>query len=46
MVAATDAVTEQGARLDVKICQIVRLLENGEQVRMSNEPETLLRYGI
>ena len=35
MVAATDAVTEQGARLDVKICQIVRLLENGEQVRMS-----------
>ena len=35
MVAATDAVTEAGARLDVKICQIVRLLENGEQVRMS-----------
>ena len=35
MVAATEAVTEQGARLDVKICQIVRLLENGEQVRMS-----------
>lgn len=35
MVAATDAVTEQGARLDVKICQIVRLLEGGEQVRMS-----------
>ncbi|PPR63502.1 MAG: Arginine--tRNA ligase, partial [Alphaproteobacteria bacterium MarineAlpha4_Bin2] len=35
MVAATDAVTEQGARLDVKICQIVRLLENGQPVRMS-----------
>ena len=46
MVAATDAVTEQGARLDVKICQIVRLLENGEQVRMSKEPETSLRCGI
>ena len=35
MVAATDAVTEGAARLDVKICQIVRLLEKGEQVRMS-----------
>ena len=35
MVAATDAVTEQGARLDVKICQIVRLMENGELIRMS-----------
>jgi arginyl-tRNA synthetase len=35
MVAATSAVTEQGARLDVKICQIVRLMENGELIRMS-----------
>lgn len=35
MVAAIDAVTNQEARLDVKICQIVRLLENGKQVRMS-----------
>ncbi len=35
MVAATDAITEGGAKLDVKICQIVRLLEDGQQVRMS-----------
>ena len=35
MVAATDAITEGAANLDVKICQIVRLLENGMQVRMS-----------
>tara|TARA_B100000676_G_C18088143_1_gene856916 strand:+ start:2764 stop:4521 length:1758 start_codon:yes stop_codon:yes gene_type:complete len=35
MVAATDAITEGGAQLDVKICQIVRLLEGGQQVRMS-----------
>jgi len=35
MSAAVKAVTAGGGELDVKICQLVRLLRNGEQVRMS-----------
>ncbi len=35
MRAATDAITEGKAALDIKICQIVRLLEQGEPVKMS-----------
>ncbi len=35
MAAAVRAVTDGGGELDVKICQLVRLLRNGEQVRMS-----------
>jgi len=35
MVAAVRAVTKGEGELDVKICQLVRLLRNGEQVRMS-----------
>jgi arginyl-tRNA synthetase len=35
MAAAVRAVTAGQGELDVKICQLVRLLRNGEQVRMS-----------
>ncbi len=35
MQAATRAVSEGKARLDVKICQIVKLLDKGEPVKMS-----------
>jgi len=35
MAAAVRAVTNGAGELDVKICQLVRLLRNGEQVRMS-----------
>ncbi len=35
MQAATQAVTENGAELDIKICQIVKLLDKGEPVKMS-----------
>jgi len=35
MAAAVRAVTNGEGELDVKICQLVRLLRNGEQVRMS-----------
>ncbi len=35
MSAAVKAVTDGKGELDVKICQLVRLLRNGEQVRMS-----------
>ena len=35
MTAAVKAVTGGAVELDVKICQLVRLLRNGEQVRMS-----------
>ena len=41
MVAATDAVTEQDAVSTLNLL-IVRLLKNGEQVRMSKERK--LRY--
>lgn len=33
--AATEAVTEGKAALDVKICQIVRLMDKGEPIKMS-----------
>ncbi|CAN7183132.1 arginine--tRNA ligase [Bosea sp. LjRoot90] len=35
MQAAVKAVTNEQGSLDVKLCQLVRLLRNGEQVRMS-----------
>ena len=35
MAAAVRAITNGEGELDVKICQLVRLLRNGEQVRMS-----------
>ena len=35
MQAAVKAVTNGQGSLDVKLCQLVRLLRNGEQVRMS-----------
>jgi len=35
MQAAVKAVTNEQGALDVKLCQLVRLLRNGEQVRMS-----------
>lgn len=35
MAAAVRAITNGAGELDVKICQLVRLLRNGEQVRMS-----------
>ena len=35
LASAVDAVTEGKGALDVKICQLVRLLRNGEQVKMS-----------
>ncbi len=35
MIAAVDAVTERKAALDVKICQLVNLMDRGEPVKMS-----------
>jgi len=35
MNSAVQAVTEGGADLDVKICQLVRLMRNGEPIKMS-----------
>lgn len=42
MVAATKAVTEGNADLDVKICQIVKLLDKGEPVKMSKRSGTFV----
>jgi arginyl-tRNA synthetase len=33
--AATEAISDGGATLDVKICQIVRLMDKGEPIKMS-----------
>ena len=42
MVAATKAVTEGNAALDVKICQIVKLLDKGAPVKMSKRAGTFV----
>lgn len=42
MQAATKAVTRGEATLDVKICQIVRLLDKGEPVKMSKRAGTFV----
>lgn len=42
MQAATKAVTEEDADLDVKICQIVKLLDKGEPVKMSKRAGTFV----
>src|SRR3546814_12480694 len=42
MQAATESVTQGKATLDVKICQIVRLLDKGEPVKMSKRTGTFV----
>ena len=42
MAAATRAVTEGNGELDVKICQIVKLLDRGEPVKMSKRAGTFV----
>jgi arginyl-tRNA synthetase len=42
MKAATDAVTNGAAALDVKICQIVKLMDKGEPVKMSKRAGTFV----
>jgi len=42
MSAAVRAITEDQADLDVKLCQIVHLMENGKQVRMSKRAGTFV----
>ncbi|WP_207458684.1 arginine--tRNA ligase [Azospirillum sp. SYSU D00513] len=42
MQAATRAVTADGAELDVKICQLVHLMQNGQPVKMSKRAGTFV----
>jgi arginyl-tRNA synthetase len=42
MKAATDAITEGQAELDVKVCQIVKLMDKGEPVKMSKRAGTFV----
>jgi len=42
MKAATKAISQSNAELDVKICQMVKLLESGEQVKMSKRSGTFV----
>jgi arginyl-tRNA synthetase len=42
MEAATKAITEGKAALDVKICQIVRIMDQGEPVKMSKRAGTFV----
>ena len=42
MQAATSAITEGGAALDVKICQLVHLMDNGTPVKMSKRAGTFV----
>lgn len=42
MRAAVDAVTEKQANLDVKICQLVRLMRDGEPLKMSKRAGTFV----
>ncbi len=42
MKSAVEAVTEGGADLDVKICQLVRLMRNGEPIKMSKRAGTFV----
>lgn len=43
--AAVRAITEDKASLDIKICQIVRLMNKGEPVRMSKRAGTFVTLG-
>jgi arginyl-tRNA synthetase len=45
MQAATKAVTDGGAELDVKICQLVHLMQNGQPVKMSKRAGTFVTLG-
>jgi arginyl-tRNA synthetase len=42
MQAATKAITNGEAELDVKICQIVKLMDNGEPIKMSKRAGTFV----
>ncbi len=42
MKAAVSAITEQQGELDVKLCQLVRVMRNGELVRMSKRAGTFV----
>ncbi len=42
MQAATRAITEEKADLDVKLCQLVRLMDKGEPVKMSKRAGTFV----
>jgi arginyl-tRNA synthetase len=42
MEAATKAITDGGAALDVKICQIVKLMDDGEPIKMSKRAGTFV----
>lgn len=42
MKAAVSAITEQRGELDVKLCQLVRVMKNGEMVRMSKRAGTFV----
>ena len=42
MQAAVKALTEDGATLDVKLCQMVNLIDNGEPVKMSKRSGTFI----
>ena len=42
MEAATKAITDGGAALDVKICQIVKLMDDGEPIKMSKRTGTFV----
>ncbi|MEX2616112.1 MAG: arginine--tRNA ligase [Alphaproteobacteria bacterium] len=42
MKAATDAISNGQAALDVKICQIVKLMDNGEPIKMSKRSGTFV----
>ncbi|MBT5812678.1 MAG: arginine--tRNA ligase, partial [Rhodospirillaceae bacterium] len=42
MQAATKAITNDAAELDVKICQIVKLMDNGEPIKMSKRAGTFV----
>jgi arginyl-tRNA synthetase len=42
MKAAVSAITEKQGELDVKLCQLVRVMKNGEMVRMSKRAGTFV----
>ncbi len=42
MIAATSAVTEGKAELDIKLCQLVKLMDKGEPIKMSKRAGTFV----
>ena len=42
MKAAVSAITDKKGRLDIKLCQLVRVMKNGEPVRMSKRAGTFV----